>query len=222
MFDNIASTYDLLDHVLSCGLDFWWRRQTMKLIREYKHDVILDVACGTGPLAIKASKLGAKKIIGVDVSKKMIELGSHKIQQKGLENVIALEVGDCEALRFSSNYFDVTMAGFGVRNFDNLEKGLGEMYRVTKPKGIICILEFSKPRHAPVKQLYWFYCRHVIPIIGALVARDKAAYDYLPESISRFADGKDFERILQKVGYSEVRSRLLSSGVATLYFGVKS
>ena len=151
----------------------------------------------------------------------MIELGSQKIARKKLEKAISLEVGDCESLRFPSNHFDVTMAGFGVRNFDNLEKGLSEMYRVTKPRGIICILEFSKPKHSPVKQLYWFYCRNIIPIIGALVAHDKAAYDYLPESISRFPDGKDFEGILQKVGYTDVRSSLLTHGVATLYVGVK-
>ena len=182
MFNNIAKRYDFLNHFLSLGIDNLWRKKAIKCISSIvPNPLILDVATGTGDLAIAALKLNPQKVIGIDISEEMLNVGIKKIKRKGYQNLIELKKGDSESLEFDDNTFDGITAAFGVRNFENLNKGLSEMYRVLKPKGKIVILEFSKPGIFPVKQFYNFYFKAILPLLGKIISKDNSAYTYLPK-----------------------------------------
>jgi len=217
MFNNISKKYDFLNHILSMGIDILWRKKAIRMLKESQPKQILDIATGTGDFAIEALKLNPTKVTGVDISKGMLAVGNEKIKKKGLENVIELKLGDSENLEFNDNTFDAYTAGFGVRNFENLEKGLTEMLRVLKPNGTAIILEFSKPKDFPIKQIYNFYFNKMLPGIGKLVSKDNAAYTYLPESVDAFPDGKDFTTILEKIGYKNTKITVLMFGIASIY-----
>jgi len=217
MFNNISKKYDFLNHFLSLGIDILWRKKAIRLLQETQPKQILDIATGTGDFAIEALKLNPIKVTGVDISKGMLEVGRQKIKDKGLENLIELHLGDSENLEFDDNTFDAYTVGFGVRNFENLEKGLTEMLRVLKPNGTAIILEFSKPKAFPIKQIYNFYFNSVLPGIGKLVSKDNSAYTYLPESVEAFPDGEKFINILAEIGYKNPQSIQLMFGIASIY-----
>lgn len=221
MFDGIAHKYDFLNHFLSLGIDNIWRKKALKNISAYKNPVILDVATGTGDFAIAALKYKPSSIIGVDLSPEMLRKGQDKMKRKGLDHIIKLEVGDSENLRFTDNTFDAVTVAFGVRNFENLEKGLSEMLRVLKPGGKAIILEFSKPRGAFFKGLFNFYFFNILPFLGRIVSKHNSAYTYLPESVDAFPSGSAFTDIMIGCGYSSVSSESLTGGIATIYTGVK-
>ena len=217
MFNNISHKYDFLNHFLSLGIDILWRKKAVRMLAPHQPKKILDIATGTADFAIEALKLNPEEIIGIDISEGMLNVGKEKIKKKGVDNIISLELGDSENLRFEAAYFDAYTVAFGVRNFENLEKGLTEMLRVLKPKGTGIILEFSKPRKFPVKQLYNFYFNKILPGIGKIVSKDTAAYTYLPESVYAFPDGEDFVQLLTKIGYKEAKATTLLFGIATIY-----
>ncbi len=217
MFNNISKKYDFLNHFLSCGIDILWRKKAIRLLQPSAPKEILDIATGTGDFAIAALKLNPNKVTGIDISEGMLNVGREKIKSKGLTNKIELLLGDSENLPFEDNKFDAYTAGFGVRNFENLEKGLAEMYRVLKPNGTAVILEFSKPKTFPIKQIYTFYFNKVLPGIGKLVSKDNSAYTYLPESVDAFPDGQDFINILTKLGYHNATAIPLLFGIASIY-----
>jgi demethylmenaquinone methyltransferase/2-methoxy-6-polyprenyl-1,4-benzoquinol methylase len=221
MFNNISKRYDFLNHFLSMGIDKLWRKKAIKILGKNKPKVILDIATGTGDFAVEALKLNPTKVIGIDISQGMLDMGIEKMKKKKVDHIIDLQLGDSESLNFEDNYFDGYTVGFGVRNFENLEKGLGEMLRVLKPKGKAVILEFSKPKKFPIKQSYHVYSKYILPTIGKLVSKDSRAYTYLPESIAAFPEGEEFMKIMKKVGYENVDSKLVSGGIATIYFGNK-
>ncbi|PKP46410.1 MAG: bifunctional demethylmenaquinone methyltransferase/2-methoxy-6-polyprenyl-1,4-benzoquinol methylase UbiE [Bacteroidetes bacterium HGW-Bacteroidetes-12] len=217
MFNNISHKYDFLNHFLSMGIDILWRKKAIRLLQPSQPKIILDVATGTGDFAIEALKLNPTQIIGVDISEGMLNVGKEKMKAKGVDNIISLEVGDSENLRFETNFFDAYTVAFGVRNFENLEKGLSEMLRVLKPNGTAIILEFSKPKKFPIKQLYHFYFNKILPGIGNLISKDNAAYSYLPESVYAFPDGTNFTSLLSKIGYKNAQAIPLMFGIATIY-----
>jgi demethylmenaquinone methyltransferase/2-methoxy-6-polyprenyl-1,4-benzoquinol methylase len=221
MFDKISVRYDFLNHFLSLGIDKLWRKKAVKLLREIKPKRILDLATGTGDFAIALLKLNPKEIVGMDISDGMLEVGRKKMRKHGFENIISMRNGDSEALPFDDNYFDALTVGFGVRNYENLEKGLAEMLRVVRKDGKLVILEFSKPKKFPVKQYYAFHSKYIIPFFGKRISKDEKAYAYLPESVAAFPEGREFELILEKIGYKDVRSKLLAGGIATIYTGIK-
>lgn len=217
MFNNISKKYDFLNHFLSMGIDILWRKKAIRLLKDSQPKHILDMATGTGDFALEAMKLNPEKIIGIDISKGMLAVGRDKVKAKGLEDIIDLQLGDSEDLKFEDNTFDAYTVGFGVRNFENLEKGLGEMLRVLKPNGTAIILEFSKPKAFPIKQFYNFYFNNILPGIGKLVSKDNAAYTYLPESVNAFPEGNDFVKILTKLGYKNIQPITLMFGIASIY-----
>jgi len=221
MFNAIAHRYDFLNHVLSMGIDRLWRRRAINNLKRYNPKAILDIATGTGDFAIASLGLKPTSVIGIDISEGMLQYGNEKIARQKLSNVIKLEQGDSENLRFSENTFDAITVGFGVRNFENLEKGLSEMLRVLQPGGVVAILEFSKPTSFPIKQLYWFYFKHILPTIGKVLSKDHRAYTYLPESVEEFPFGKAFELILLKVGFVNTKIIPVSFGIATIYMADK-
>jgi len=221
MFNNIAPKYDLLNHLLSAGIDKGWRRKVRKALATGHPEIILDVATGTGDLAIELAKLPVKKIIGIDIAEDMLEIGRKKIAKKKLENVIELKPGDSENIRFEDNHFDAITVAFGVRNYANLEKGLSEMYRVLKPGKKAAILEFSKPASFPMKQVYQYYFNHILPAIGRMVSKDKSAYTYLPQSVALFPENKNFLNVLRKAGFKNPGQKRLTFGIATLYVAEK-
>ena len=223
MFDNISPKYDFLNRLLSGGIDIWWRKKAISMLRSAKPKLILDIATGTGDLAIEAVKqLSPDKVIGVDISEGMLEFGREKMKKLGMENVIELQSGDSEKLLFDNNTFDAVIVSFGVRNFENLEKGLTDMCRVTKKGGTCLIVEFSNPKAPVIKQLYWFYNATILPLIGKLVSKDKAAYSYLPESVKAFPEGNDFLKVFEKAGFSQTKAIPLTFGISTVYIGKKS
>ena len=221
MFNNIAHRYDFLNHFLSAGIDYRWRKKAIKIIREKNPTTILDVATGTGDLAIAALKIHPNKITGIDIAEDMLAVGNIKLKEKDPNHIISLEKGDSENLRFEDKSFDAVMVAFGVRNFENLEKGLSEMYRVLNKGGQVMILEFSKPKAFPVKQLYAFYFKYILPSLGRMISGDQAAYTYLPESVSEFPDGENFLTILQNIGFKQVAHKSLTFGIASIYTGIK-
>ena len=221
MFDNISKRYDFLNHFLSMGIDKIWRKKAVKILKKYNPKIILDIATGTGDFAISAMKTNPTKIVGLDLSEGMLEIGRKKMKKKGLDGIIEMIQGDSENLPFGDNHFDGYTVGFGVRNFENLEKGLSEMLRVLKPGAPGIILEFSKPKKFPIKQTFKFYSKFIIPIVGKTISKDAEAYSYLPESVAAFPEGQDFIDIMQKVGYKNITSRLVSGGIATIYVGEK-
>lgn len=221
MFNDIAGRYDFLNHFLSMGIDKGWRKKAIREIAAVKPETILDVATGTGDLAIAAAKINPEIIIGIDIAAQMLEVGKKKIEQQNLQHLIRLQEGDSEEIPFESGYFDAVMCAYGVRNFENLEAGLKQMSRVLKTGGKLAILEFSRPRYFPVKQLYQFYFRFILPVLGKLVSRHSRAYTYLPESVQAFPDGKAFCRLLEHCGFRNAKARPLTFGITTLYTAYK-
>lgn len=223
MFDSIAPRYDFLNHFLSFGIDISWRKKAIHEISLINpHPVkILDVATGTGDLAIAALKLDPDHITGIDISGKMLEAGREKLRKKALQDRIDLVECDSEKIIFSDGTFDVAMVAFGVRNFTDPLKGLSEMTRILKPGGVIMVLEFSKPSHTPFKQLYNFYFLKILPFIGKIVSKSDYAYRYLPESVIQFPDNDKFIALMEKAGFTSVRQKKLTGGVASIYTGRK-
>lgn len=221
MFNNIAHKYDFLNHFFSMGIDILWRKKAIKMLKAEKPKVILDLATGTGDFAFEAMSLNPDRIIGMDISEGMLDMGREKVRKKNLEHKIDLKYGDSENLPLETASIDALTIGFGVRNFENLEAGLSDMLRVLRPNGVAVILEFSKPHGFPIKQLYNFYFKNIMPILGKMVSKDNVAYTYLPESVQAFPEGQDFLNILTKVGYREVKARRVSGGIATIYTGRK-
>lgn len=222
MFDRVAPTYDLLNRVLSLGIDVSWRKRAIGYLKDLKPLRVLDVATGTADVAILTEKmLHPSQIIGVDISNEMLEVGRQKIRDRQLSEKIALETGDSENLRFADGEFDAVTVAFGVRNFENLEKGLAEMSRVLRSGGRAVILEFSRPHIFPFKQLYNAYFKYVLPLIGRLTSRDSRAYTYLFESVQAFPEGNQFIEILIKTGFKNPRFERLTLGICTIYIAEK-
>ena len=221
MFNNISAKYDFLNHFLSLGIDKLWRRRAIKELKSIKPKRMLDIATGTGDFALEALKINPNNIIGVDISEGMLKVGMVKMKSKQVDHIISLRLGDSENLPFENEAFDAITVGFGVRNFENLEKGLSEMLRVLKPGGKAVVLEFSKPKSFPIKQLFSFYSNYFIPFFGKLFSKDQRAYSYLPESVKVFPEGQAFRDILIQVGFENVASFTVSGGIATIYSGTK-
>lgn len=219
MFDAIAPRYDLLNRVLSLGIDRLWRRKAVALLRDDAPERILDVATGTADLALEAMTLEPRKVVGVDIAEEMLRIGREKIAAQGWSDRIVLQRGDAEKLPFSDRQFDAVLVAFGVRNFQDLDRGLAEIRRVLKPGGALVVLEFSRPRTFPVKQAYAFYSRFILPRVGRAVSRHDGAYDYLPESVAVFPDGDAFLDRMRGTGYVDVRCHPLTFGIASLYKG---
>ena len=221
MFNNIAPKYDFLNHFLSFGIDKIWRKNAIKLVINHKPEYVLDVATGTADFALECLKSGAKQIVGVDISEEMLNVGRTKIKTLGVSDRVVLQSGDAENLEFADGYFDAVTVAFGVRNFENLSKGIGEIYRVLKPGGMTCVLEFSKPKAFPIKQFYAFYSYFILPFFGRLFSKDNSAYRYLPESVEQFPDGEQFLAVLNKVGFTEAKQKRQTFGIATIYIGIR-
>jgi demethylmenaquinone methyltransferase / 2-methoxy-6-polyprenyl-1,4-benzoquinol methylase len=221
MFNNISKRYDFLNHFLSLGIDKIWRRKAIAELKELNPKKILDIATGTGDFALAALKINPQEVVGIDISEGMLAVGKDKMIAKKVDNIISMQLADSENLPFEDNYFDGLTVGFGVRNFENLEKGLVEMLRVIRPGGKAIILEFSKPKKFPIKQVFGFYSKYFIPFFGKNISKDEKAYAYLPESVEAFPEGENFKAILTKVGYKNVTSKLVSGGIATIYIGRK-
>jgi len=222
MFNNISRTYDFLNHFLSLGIDIIWRKKAINELSRDKPAKILDVATGTGDFAFEAiGILKPEKVIGVDISQGMLDIAEEKIRKRGLEQQFEVRMGDSERLLFEENSFDAVISAFGVRNFEDLEKGLAEMLRVLRPGGRVVILEFSKPKVFPVKQLYHFYFKYVTPLVGKFFSKDSSAYTYLPESVAAFPDGEGFTALMQKIGWRETKHRPLTFGICSIYTGIK-
>ncbi|MBU2557717.1 MAG: bifunctional demethylmenaquinone methyltransferase/2-methoxy-6-polyprenyl-1,4-benzoquinol methylase UbiE [Bacteroidetes bacterium] len=221
MFDNIAHKYDFLNHFLSAGIDRGWRSKMVKMVAKNKPTAVLDVATGTADLAIALAKYTSSPIVGIDISNGMLDIGREKIKYRGRSQQIMLQQADSEDLPFEEGRFDVVMVAFGVRNFETLDKGLSEMQRVLRSGGMVAILEFSRPRTFPIKQLYQFYFKFMLPFLGRLISRDKSAYTYLPDSVGQFPDGHDFLNHLHQAGFDKTSERRLSFGIATIYTGHK-
>jgi len=219
MFDQISHRYDFLNHFLSLGIDKLWRKKAVKILRSFNPDTVLDVATGTADFAIAALDSGAKEIVGIDISEGMLNVGREKV--KKYNGRIRLERGDSEHIQFNDQTFDAIIVAFGVRNFEHLQKGLNEMRRVLKPGGHLIVLEFSKPSAFPVKQLYNFYFKYILPFWGNLLAKHKTAYSYLPESVMAFPEGEQFVAELKKAGYSSAENRPLSFGISSIYIAQK-
>lgn len=221
MFDNIAPKYDFLNQLLSLGIHKGWRKKAIALIENKQPQRILDIATGTADFAIEALKLNPKMVIGVDISEGMLKIGREKIRNLNLQDKIELKTGDSENLPFADNDFDAITVGFGVRNFENLEKGIQDIYRVLNNEGILVVLEFSKPSGFPIKQMYNFYFNYITPSIGKLFSKDNSAYSYLPESVNAFPAGQAFLEILKKSGFKNTRAIPLTFGIASIYLAEK-
>ena len=222
MFDKIAFRYDFLNHFLSAGIDVGWRKKTIKQLRSLNPKSILDVATGTGDMAILANKLlTAEKITGIDISEGMLEIGKKKIEKLGLQHRVELLKGDSETILFDNNSFDAVTVAFGVRNFQDLELGLTEIKRVLKPGGKLVVLEFTKPKLPVIKNFYNLYLTLIAPMIGRVISKNKNAYQYLNDSVQKFPEGKDFVQILNKLGYKNASCKTLSLGISSIYCGEK-
>jgi demethylmenaquinone methyltransferase/2-methoxy-6-polyprenyl-1,4-benzoquinol methylase len=221
MFNNISAKYDFLNHFLSLGIDKLWRKKAVKMLKTIQPNRILDIATGTGDFAIESLSLKPEEVVGLDISEGMLEKGREKMVKRKVDHIVSMRLGDSEEIPFEDNYFDALTVGFGVRNFQNLEKGLTEMLRVVRPGGMLIILEFSKPKKFPVKQYFHFHSKYIIPFFGKTISKDASAYTYLPESVAVFPEGKNFETILVQLGYKNVNSTLVSGGIATIYAGTK-
>ena len=222
MFNNIAKQYDFLNTFLSAGIDRIWRKKALNVFKGKKINELLDVATGTGSFALEANRqLTINKITGVDISKGMLDYGNKKINELKLEHKISFMLGDSENLPFEDNRFDAITVAFGVRNFENLSKGLTEMCRVLKHGSNLVVLEFSKPQIFPIKQLYFFYFKNILPVIGKIVSKDSSAYTYLPESVNAFPYGEEFKAIMLLSGFKKVEIKTLSFGIASIYIGTK-
>ncbi len=221
MFNNISPKYDLLNRVLSMGIDISWRKKAIKMLEQEQPKFILDVATGTADFAIEALSLNPEKIIGVDISEGMLNLGKEKIKKMNLTNKIELQMGDSERLLFADETFDAVIVSFGVRNFENLEKGLQDIYRVLKKDGTLVVLEFSQPQGFIFSNIYNFYSKNILPAIGKLVSKDTAAYTYLPDSVRAFPFGNNFLKVMNKVGFTQTQYKELTFGISSIYKGKK-
>ena len=222
MFDNIASTYDTLNHRLSWNIDKSWRKKAIRRLAPFSPKTILDIATGTGDFAIMSAKmLLPKTLIGADISDKMMEIGRQKVKEEGLDSIISFQKEDCLNLTFPSNTFDAVTAAFGIRNFQDLEKGLGEMYRVLKKGGHLCIIELTTPISFPMKQLFKIYSKAVLPFYGRLISKDSSAYDYLNKTIAAFPQGETMMNILQSAGFTKTSFTRLTFGICTMYIAEK-
>lgn len=217
MFNKISPKYDLLNHLLSANIDKLWRKRAINMLKKYQPQLILDVATGTGDFAVAATQIKGAKVIGIDISTGMLEVGHKKIKKKKLTDTIQLLQADSENLPFEDDKFDAAIVGFGVRNFQSLKTGLGEIRRVLKPGGVFYVLEFSKPRKSPYKQVYQFYFTKILPSIGRMVSKDSNAYTYLPESVNEFPDGDNFLTILADVGFVNTNCFAQTFGIASIY-----
>ena len=222
MFDRIAPKYDLLNKVLSVGVDKGWRKKMVAELKSLQPKTMLDIATGTADVAIACMKLQPDHITGIDISALMLAEGQKKIEGLGIANQITLQQADSESLPFADNSFDAITVAFGVRNFQNLDKGLSEMLRVLKPNGKVVILEFSQPENFPIKQFYNFYSKYILPTIGQLVSKERAAYEYLPESVAAFPYGKEFVKIMNSNNFVNTKCVSLTFGIASIYVGSKS
>ena len=221
MFDTISNEYDRLNRVISFGIDIKWRNKVVNLIKDENPENILDIATGTGDLAINLTKTRAKKIIGLDISEGMLNVGRKKIKERKLNSLVEMIIGDSENLPFEDDSFDAVSVAFGVRNFETLEKGLSEIYRVLKVNGVFVVLETSIPQNPFFKQGYFIYTKFFLPLIGKLFSRDKTAYEYLSDSAAKFPFGEDFNNILKKIGFIRVEALPQTFGVATIYTASK-
>ena len=221
MFDTISNEYDGLNRVISFGIDIKWRKKVVKLISEVKPKTVLDIATGTGDLAINLVETKASKITGLDISEGMLEVGRKKIDKLQLNEQIDMVFGDSENIPYENNSFDAVTVAFGVRNFENLEKGLAEIYRVLKPGGIFVVLETSVPTKTPFKQGYNLYTNYIMPTIGKIFSKDKSAYKYLSNSAAAFPYGKAFNNILEKIGFIDIENKPQTFGVASIYVASK-
>jgi demethylmenaquinone methyltransferase/2-methoxy-6-polyprenyl-1,4-benzoquinol methylase len=217
MFDNISGNYDFLNHFLSLGIDYSWRKKVRRTIAKTGAKNVLDVATGTADLAIELIKIPGLKVTGVDISRGMLDKGDIKIAQKNLTDRIVLKQADSENLPFQDGEFDAATVSFGVRNFENLQKGMAEMCRVLKPGGSLAVLEFSKPTNPIFSGLYWFYFKYILPPLGKLISKDATAYTYLPQSVAAFPEGQEFVKVAKSAGFSQVSFKSLTFGVCTLY-----
>lgn len=222
MFDNIAPTYDRLNHTLSLGIDRLWRNKAIDSLKPFSPQNILDIATGTGDFAILAAKrLKPKHIIGADISLEMMEIAAHKVNQQVLEHVISFQREDCMNLTFADNTFDAVTVAYGARNFESLDKGLQEILRVLRPGGHLLMLELALPKSSPMKQLFWIYSHVVIPLVGWIFSRDVKAYHYLTDSVNAFPQGEVMENILRRNGYQQVSWKRFTYGICTMYLGKK-
>lgn len=221
MFNNIAHRYDFLNHLFSLGIDKIWRKKAIRILGEVKPKQIIDLATGTGDLAFTALRLNPDHVSGVDISQGMLDIGKQKAAKRGVSDKVSFTLGDSENIPFESESFEGAMVAFGVRNFEHLDKGLEEINRVLKPGGRCVVLEFSKPTAFPIKQVYWFYFKAVMPTVGKWFSKDSRAYTYLPESVKAFPDGDDFLDKYYNAGFKDVRQVKLTGGIASLYIGEK-
>jgi demethylmenaquinone methyltransferase / 2-methoxy-6-polyprenyl-1,4-benzoquinol methylase len=221
LFDSIAHRYDLLNHLLSGGIDLYWRKKAIRCLKAFSPRRILDVATGTADLAIESLSLDPVAVAGVDVSENMLTLGREKLRRRGLDAIVTLTWGEAEHLPYCDGTFDAAMVAFGARNFGDLHQGLREMCRVLVAGGHVVVLEFSRPGSPLFRQAYFWYFRKVLPRIGKWVSRSDHAYTYLPETVMRFPEGADFLKTLEAAGFSSVRQERLTGGIATLYLGTK-
>lgn len=222
MFDNIAFSYDKLNHRLSWDFDKRWRRKAVEQLKALQPKRMLDIATGTGDFAILAAEmLHPEQIIGADISEGMMEIGRQKVAEKNLSEVISFMKEDCLNLSFEDNSFDAVTAAFGIRNFQDLDKGLSEMCRVLRPGGMLSIVELTTPVHFPMKQLFNVYSNTVLPIYGTLISKDSSAYDYLNKSIAAFPQGESMMDILKKAGFDKVSFKRLTFGICTMYIAEK-
>lgn len=221
LFDNIAPKYDSLNHILSLNIDKRWRRNSLQGHISFHMDQVLDVACGTGDFAIQLTQCGVKNVIGIDVSEKMLEVCQQKVSRLNLGDKITLQKGDCAMLPFADNQFDAVTVAFGVRNFGQRAQSLREIHRVLKPKAPLIILELSQPKYFPIKQLYRFYFKRILPFIGGKISGDTPAYQYLPNSVYAFPQGEAFLNELKDCGFTELSQKRYSFGIASAYYATK-
>ncbi len=222
MFDNIAHSYDLLNHRLSFGIDYLWRKTAVRQLVPYKPETILDIATGTGDFAIMAAKrLRPRKVVGVDISEGMMRIGVWKVKAAGLDSVISFKKEDCEHMSYADGSFDAITTAFGIRNFQNLDACLKEMCRVLRKGGQLSILELSRPVRFPMKQLFGIYSHSILPLYGKIVSKDDEAYKYLISTIEAFPQGEEMVEIFKKAGFSEAKFKRLTFGVCTCYFAIK-
>jgi demethylmenaquinone methyltransferase / 2-methoxy-6-polyprenyl-1,4-benzoquinol methylase len=221
LFDSIARRYDLLNHLFSGGIDTLWRRKAISRLHPGENGRILDVATGTGDFAIAAARLAPREVVGVDISEEMLAIGREKISARGFSRIVTLRKGEAESLPFADGSFDAAIVAFGVRNFEDLPRGLAEMHRVLRPGGRIVVLEFSRPGGFPFRQMYLFYFLHVIPLVGRLISGNSEAYSYLPASVMAFPEGDEFLAILSGAGFTGTSAERLTFGIASIYTAEK-